>query len=132
MPGLYKWTTGVNIATGVTISGGPTSSASSMFPIPFLFLIVVFTNTRTAWIFQIAGNLGIAAAQRVTLAGGALARNIVWVVAGEVTAQAGAHMEGVILGKTAVTFVTGSSLNGRILAQTNVALQKATVVAPLL
>jgi hypothetical protein len=34
------------------------------------------------------------------------------------------------LGKTAVTFVTGSSLNGRILAQTAVAVQMATINHP--
>jgi hypothetical protein len=37
-------------------------------------------------------------------------------------------MEGILLVKTDVTFVTGSSLNGRVLAQTACALQKATIV----
>jgi Ice-binding-like len=64
------------------------------------------------------------------LSGGAVAKNIVWVVADDVTAQAGAHVEGIILGATAVTLVTGSSMNGRILTQTAVALQQATVVEP--
>jgi hypothetical protein len=40
-------------------------------------------------------------------------------------------MEGIILGKTAVTFITGSSLNGRILAQTACTLQKATITVTL-
>jgi hypothetical protein len=40
---------------------------------------------------------------------------------------AGAHLEGILLVKTAVTFITGSTLNGRILAQTLVALQMATI-----
>ena len=36
-------------------------------------------------------------------------------------------MEGVVLVKTAAKFITGSNLNGRILAQTACTLQKATV-----
>ncbi|KAJ7434549.1 hypothetical protein FB451DRAFT_1311296 [Mycena latifolia] len=63
----------------------------------------------------------------MTLAGGALASNIVWVVTGSVTAGAGAHLEGVILGKTSITLQTGTTANSRLLAQTFVALQKATV-----
>ena len=66
----------------------------------------------------------------MVLSGGAIASNIVWVVADSVTAQAGAHVEGIILGKVAVTLVTGATVNGRILSQTAVALQQATVVAP--
>lgn len=58
------------------------------------------------------------------LVGGAVAKNIVWVTSGAVTVGAGAHIEGVILGKTSITMVTGSSINGRLLAQTGVALQK--------
>jgi hypothetical protein len=64
----------------------------------------------------------------VTLDGGVVASNIFWQVAGAVTVGAGAHMEGIILGKSAITFQTGSSLNGRILGQTMCALQMATIV----
>lgn len=60
---------------------------------------------------------------RVSLAGGALATNIVWVVSGAVTCQVGSHLEGVVLGKTGITLQTGTSLNGRALAQANVVLQ---------
>ena len=67
---------------------------------------------------------------QVVLTGGALAKNIFWEVAGKVAIGAGAHFEGILLCKTDVTLVTGSSMNGRILAQTQVALQKATVVQP--
>src|ERR1035437_6320573 len=63
VPGLYKWGTDVSISTDVTLSGGPTD----------------------VWIFQISGRLNEANAARVTLAGGALAKNIFWQVAGAVT-----------------------------------------------
>ncbi|KAJ7701099.1 antifreeze protein [Mycena rosella] len=104
-PGLYKWTSGVSIGSDVTIAGAATDT----------------------WIFQVSGTLTIAGAKKMTLAGGALASNIVWVVAGAVTAGAGSHVEGVILGKTSITLQTGTTANSRLLAQTFVALQKATV-----
>ena len=107
-PGLYKWTSTVNVPTDVTISGG----------------------ANDVWIFQTTGDLIMAANMHVTLAGGALAKNIFWQVAGQSTFGAGAHFEGVLLCKTGVTLQTGSTMNGRILAQTAVALQKATVTRP--
>lgn len=108
--GLYKWGTSVTIPTNITISGG----------------------ANDVWIFQITGDLLMSAAKRITLADGALARNIFWQVAGEVVIGAGAHFEGNILSKTAVTMQTGATLNGRILAQTMVALDSARVVKPAL
>ncbi|KAJ7167429.1 antifreeze protein [Mycena crocata] len=105
VPGLYKWTSAVSIGNDITIAG----SASD------------------TWIFQVTGTLNVAAGKRMILAGGALAKNIVWVVTGAVTAAAGAHLEGVVLGKTAITLQTGATANSRLLAQTFVALQKATV-----
>ncbi|KAJ6568827.1 antifreeze protein [Mycena capillaripes] len=102
VPGLYKWTTGVSIGSDVTIIGGAADT----------------------WIFQVTGTLTIATGKKMVLAGGALAKNIVWVVTGGVTAAAGSHVEGVILGKTTITLQTGSTANSRLLAQTFVALQK--------
>ncbi|KAJ7273879.1 antifreeze protein [Mycena rebaudengoi] len=72
-------------------------------------------NTSISWIFQVAGTLNIAAGKKSILAGGANAANIIWVVSGSVVIGAGAHLD--------------ASSNGRILAQTSVALQKATVVS---
>ncbi|KAJ7273840.1 antifreeze protein [Mycena rebaudengoi] len=106
-PGLYKWAGAVSAASDFTISG---------------------TSTDT-WIFQVAGTLDIAAGKKAILAGGARKVNIVWVVSGAVTVADGAHLEGVILGKTSVSLTIGASLNGRILAQTSAALQTATVVS---
>ncbi|KAF8151925.1 antifreeze protein [Mycena galopus ATCC 62051] len=103
--GLYKWTSAVSIGSDVTILGGATDT----------------------WIFQVSGGLSIAAGKKVVLSGGALASNIVWVATGAVSAAAGAHLEGVILGKTSITLLTGATANSRLLAQTAVALQKATV-----
>ena len=84
------------------------------------------------WIFQVAGTLDQANATRVTLAGGALAKNIFWQVAGAVTIGTTAHFEGVVLAKTLVAVNTGASVNGRLLAQTAVTLQMNAVTQPAL
>jgi hypothetical protein len=52
-------------------------------------------------------------------------------VAVEVTVDAGAHMEGILLVHTAVLFKTLSSLNGRVLAQTACDLQIAAISQPV-
>lgn len=107
-PGLYKFTTAVVIPTNVTISGGP----------------------NDVWIFQIAGTLKMSSAVRITLAGGAQAKNIFWQASGAVTLGTTSHFEGIILGQTAINLLTGASINGRLLAQTAVTLQKNTVTRP--
>ena len=107
-PGLYKWGTNVSISTNVTLTGGPTS----------------------VFIFQIAGGIKQAAATRVILTGGALAKNIFWQSAGVVSIGTTAHFEGVVLAKTMVAVNTGASVNGRLLAQTAVTLQKNSVTQP--
>jgi hypothetical protein len=108
-PGLYKWTSAVVIPTNITISGGPTD----------------------VWIFQVAGTLRMSSAMKIILSGGAQAKNIFWQVAGAVTLGTTSHFEGVILGKTGINLQTGASINGRLLAQTAVTLQKSTVKRPL-
>jgi len=107
-PGLYKWATGLLITTDVTLTGGP----------------------NDVWIFQVAGTLNQANSTRVTLAGGALAKNIFWQVAGAVTLGTNAHFEGVVLGKTMIAVNTGASVNGRLLAQTAVTLQMNAITEP--
>ena len=67
---------------------------------------------------------------QVKLAGGAQAKNIFWSVAQEVNVGAGAHMKGILLVKTAVKFITGSSFEGRVLSATAVTLQEATIKQP--
>jgi hypothetical protein len=96
------------ITTDVTLSGGP----------------------NDVWIFQVAGTLNQANSTRVTLAGGALAKNIFWQVAGAVTLGTNAHFEGVVLGKTMIAVNTGASVNGRLFAQTAVTLQMNAITEP--
>jgi len=104
-PGLYKWGTGVSISKDVTLSGGP----------------------NDVWIFQIAQTLNQASATKVVLSGGAQAKNVFWQSFGDVTIQASAQFNGVILSQTAINLKTGASVNGQLLAQTQVTLEKNTI-----
>jgi hypothetical protein len=67
---------------------------------------------------------------KVILENDAAAENIFWQVSGTVNIGAKAHMEGTIMTATSATFITESTLNGRIYAQTNVALQMAIIACP--
>jgi hypothetical protein len=107
-PGVYKWSTGLLIPTDITLSGGATD----------------------VWIFQIASDLTLSNAAKVVLAGGALAKNVVWQVAGLADLGATAHCEGTILAQTSITLHTGASIHGRLLAQTAVSIDMSTVTAP--
>ncbi len=107
-PGLYKWTSGITIPADVTIKGGK----------------------NDVWIFQTSGNLSMDSVKQVVLEGGAQAKNIFWVVAGNTALGTGSHFEGILLCKTDVTLLTRATMNGRVLAQTAAALQMATVTEP--
>jgi hypothetical protein len=112
-PGLYKWGTGVSIdaAGKVTLNGG----------------------ANDVWIFQIAGDLTVNPGAGVTLAGGALAKNIFWQIGGGtgVTLDTTSTFKGIILASKAIVFKNGATLvNGRALAQTNVTLIANTITAP--
>jgi hypothetical protein len=116
-PGLYKWSTDVNINTNVTLSGG----------------------ANDVWIFQIAGDLNVASAGsvpagvHVILSGGAQAGNIFWQVGGVTGATLGTYstFNGTILSAKQIILQTGAVLNGRALAQTDVTLDTNTVVIPI-
>jgi hypothetical protein len=107
-PGLYKWTSAVTVPLNVTIAG----------------------EENDTWIFQITGDLTMSANKAAILSGGAQAKNIVWQVAGAVQLGAGAHLEGVVLSKTAITLGAGASINGRLFAQTAVNIASSTVTSP--
>jgi hypothetical protein len=104
-PGVYTFDVGISFSADIQFSGGPDD----------------------VFIIQTTGNLLQADGTHVILAGGAMAYNIFWQVAGQVTVGVGAVMKGVLLVKTDVLMMTGSSLDGRILAQTACNLQVATI-----
>jgi hypothetical protein len=108
IPGLYKWSSSVQIPNVVTFSGG----------------------ANDVWILQIAGNLTEGNGARVVLQGGAQAKNIFWQVAGQTTLGTTANFKGVVLCQTLIAMNTGAVMSGRALAQTAVTLQKNAVTQP--
>ncbi|KAJ6592238.1 hypothetical protein DFH09DRAFT_1306126 [Mycena vulgaris] len=105
-PGVYLWIHAVTIPT-ITLLGGPTDT----------------------WIFQISGSsLTQLENANMILSGGALAQNIVWAVTGTVTSGLNAVFQGIILAQTRVVVASNSTLNSCIYAQTDVSLQKASVL----
>ena len=107
-PGLYKWGTGLLMATDVTLSG----------------------SANDIWIFQIAEDLTVENGVAVTLAGGALPKNIFWQVAGQVSLGTTADFKGVVLSKTQIVVKNGAAFNGRAFAQTAVTLDANAVTQP--
>ncbi|MFA5656229.1 MAG: ice-binding family protein, partial [Dysgonamonadaceae bacterium] len=109
-PGLYKWSTGVKIDpnTTVTLSGGPNDT----------------------WVFQIAQDLTLDPSAQVNLIGGAQAKNITWVVAGQAVLNTNTVLYGNILSKTLISLNTGAKVTGGLFAQTAVTLNTATVNKP--
>jgi len=108
VPGCYQWSSGLLVPTNVTLTGSATD----------------------VWVLSVAQNLTVANGVQVTLAGGAVAKNVFWQVAGLVSVGTTAHMEGVVLSQTGITLDTGASINGRLLAQTAVVIRAATVTQP--
>ena len=107
-PGIYTWGTSVMIPKDVTLEG----------------------CAGDVWIFQIANDLDVSTGKSVLLAGGAEPHNVFWQIAGQATIHVGAHLEGVILSKTGITFQTNATLAGRALAQTAIALDQNAITAP--
>jgi hypothetical protein len=105
--GTYKWGTGVQIVTDVTLNG----------------------SANDVWIFQISQGLTQSSGAHVNLTGGALAKNVFWQAFGVVDIGTTAVMNGVILAQTAIALKTGASATGRLLAQTAVTLQVNTVTS---
>jgi hypothetical protein len=109
-PGLYKWSTGVLIDpdASVTLSGG----------------------ANDTWVFQIAQDLTLMSNAQVQLLGGAQAKNITWVVAGQAVLGTESVLFGNILSKTLISLNTGAKVTGKLMAQTAVTLNASTVVEP--
>lgn len=104
--GLYKWSTGVLVTNaGVTLTGGP----------------------NDVWVFQIAQNLTVNNSAKITLLGGAQAKNIFWVVSGQATLGTNADFSGIILSKTLISLNTGAKVTGKLFAQTAVTMIANTV-----
>ena len=106
--GTYAFTGAAHVTTDLTLDGGVTA----------------------VWIFQVGGDLTLAANAHVRLTGGALASHVFWQVHGATTLAAMAHLEGVLLAETAFTGAAGVSVHGRVLAKTFANVDGSTIVEP--
>ena len=107
-PGVYKWNDSVEISTNITLSG----------------------NAEDVWIFQIPEGLTVSRDVEIILSDGAVAEHVFWQVAGEVSLGESSHFEGIILSQSGITMKSKATLNGRMLAQTDVTLDENTIIEP--
>ena len=107
-PGLYKWGTGLLMASNLTISG----------------------NATDIWIFQVAEDLTVSNGVMITLSGGALPQHIFWQVAGQATLGTTSDFKGIILCQTQIVLKTGAVMHGRALAQAQVTLDANALTQP--
>ncbi len=110
LPGVYSWNTGVSVdgASAVTLTGSATD----------------------VWVFQIAGDITMNPGSTVTLAGGALSKNVFWRTTGVAALDTTAHLAGIVLSGSSVTLANGATVNGRLYASTAVTLIANTVTRP--
>ena len=87
-------------------------------------------SATDVWVFKITGKLTQSNGVNVNLAGGSLPKNVFWQVSDVVTIGPTAIMQGVILAQTNIVVQTGATVNGRLLSQTAVTLDVATVKVP--
>jgi hypothetical protein len=111
-PGLYP----TNVA--FTLAGGKT------------VLIDGHGDADAVWIFKTSGKLLLAPGAQVILSGRAQAKNIFWTTADDTVLDTTSVLVGTVLSKFQVNFLTGASLVGRALAQTQVTLQANTITKP--
>ena len=106
-PGIYKYSTGLSLSdAGVTLNGGPNDQ----------------------WIFQIAGDMTINNNAAIKLTGGAQAKNIFWVVAGQAVLGTNVDFKGTILSKSLISLNSGAKVTGNLYAQTAVTLISNMIV----
>lgn len=107
-PGLYKWGTGLLITSDLVLDGG----------------------ANDVWIFQIAKGLTVTSGVKITLEGGALAKNVFWQAAEEVSLGTTSAFKGIVMSQTKIVLNTGARVSGRLLAQTAVTLDSNAVTQP--
>jgi hypothetical protein len=110
-PGVYTWGSTLLIPENITLDNNGI--------------------TDPIWIFQVAGTLTMSNDVKMEIVGAGRkdAEDVFWQVSGAVTLGTGSHFIGTLLGKTSIAVQTHATVNGRLLAQTAVTLQKNIVWA---
>ena len=106
VPGVYKWTTALEV--GNAPAGNLTLNGNGVY---------IFIGTGTFDFYS-----------QIVLAGGALAQNVFWAIAGAVTIHPAAIFYGELLAQTSIAMQAGATIHGRLLAQTAITLINNTIV----
>jgi len=85
-------------------------------------------NANAVWIFQMGSTLTTDPATSIVLAGGALAKNIFWIVGTSATLGTNSVFYGNILADQSITLNTGAVLNGRALTRIAAVSLDASIV----
>jgi hypothetical protein len=111
-PGLYKSTSSLAISSGdLTLSGGG--------------------NPNGIFIFQVASALTTTTGRTVILSDGAQAGNVYWQIGSSATLGTTTVMMGTVMAHDSISMLTGSTLDGRALAETGeVSLAGSTITVP--
>lgn len=110
LPGLYSIGSGATITTGVTLDAGG--------------------NPDATFIFQIGSTLTVPTSSVVTLAGGAQAKNVYWLVGSSATFAGTATFNGTLIAQVSISMGTGATVTGHLFALTGaVTLLSNTVTA---
>lgn len=109
-PGLYSAPGSLNLSvnTTLTLNGGP----------------------NDVWIIQVASGLTTGANTNIALTGGAVAKNVFWLIKSGLTIGATSTFNGVSLTGTAVTVGANSVIVGRLLSQTTITMDQNTISNP--
>jgi hypothetical protein len=129
-PGVYTFGSGVTILDTLYLQGTNGKNSTNSTRYEDYEEDYEEDDDEDIFIIQITGNLVVSENKRIVLLDGVLAKNVFWQVSGNVKAMAGSHLVGILLVKTDVTFLTGSSLHGRVFTQTACNLQMAIIREP--
>jgi len=87
-------------------------------------------DANAIWIFQISTTLTTATGLHVILTGGALQKNVFWIVGSSATLGTNSVLYGTILARTSITLTHGATLYGRALASTGAVTLDDNTVTP--
>jgi hypothetical protein len=107
-PGIYHWSEDLQITSDITLEGG----------------------AKDVWVFQVAKKLMLDGGAHVVLTGGALPKNVVWQVAGNVELGDATEFKGILLSRSVISVGAGASVEGRLLSHMDIRLDNSVVTEP--
>ncbi len=111
---------GINVGDGElggrVLTPGVYQSAPGSYGIT-LDDLTLHGGPNDVWVFQMASTLTVGTGRRVILTGGAQVKNIFWQVGSSATLQTSSDFKGTIMASASITMDTGSTMQGRALAQ---------------